>query len=77
MTIDEKRELLERLVDSIAKKYRGRGLDYQDLYDAGMSVIPKILDRYKDRDIDVKFDNVPSWYIRNAITRKIIDNYKD
>ena len=52
-------------------------MDYQDLYDAGMSVIPKILDRYKDRDIDVKFDNVPSWYIRNAITRKIIDNYKD
>jgi len=77
MSNNEKKELLEKLVVSIAKKYVGRGVEYQELYDTGISVIPIILDRYKDKDIDLKFDNIPSFYIRQAITRKIIDNSKD
>ena len=74
--MEEKRKLLESLVSSMAKKYVGRGLEYEELYDIGISVVPKILEQYKDIDINLKIDCMPSWYIRQAITRGINERTK-
>ena len=75
---DEKKELLEKLVESICKKYDNRGVSYEELLEAGRSQIPMILNRYKGKDINLKFDNIPTWFIRQAITRKVIEtNYED
>jgi RNA polymerase primary sigma factor len=59
-----------RLVVTIARKYRGLGLDLLDLIQEGNLGLMKAAEKY-DWQRDVKFATYASWWIRQAIFRAI------
>jgi RNA polymerase primary sigma factor len=72
---EAKRELAAgnlRLVVSIAKKYRNRGLTFLDLIQEGNTGLMKAVDKYEYRR-GYKFSTYATWWIRQAITRSIAD----
>lgn len=74
---DEARQKLStanlRLVVSIAKRYRNRGIGFLDLIQDGNTGLLKAVDKF-DSSLGFKFSTYATWWIRQAIARAIADH---
>ena len=71
-----RRELVEanlRLVVSIAKNYRNRGLPFADLIQEGNRGLMRAVDKYEWR-LKFKFGTYATWWVRQGITRALHDH---
>ncbi|MBQ8132610.1 MAG: sigma-70 family RNA polymerase sigma factor, partial [Bacilli bacterium] len=73
---DAKKEFIERnlrLVVSIAKEYVGQGIEFPDLIQEGNMGLVKALN-YFNPDLGYKFSTYATWWIKQGMTRTIVND---
>lgn len=71
-----KRKMIEsnlRLAIAIAKQYKDRGCDFDDLIQEASFGLMKAVDRFK-WELGFKFSTYASWWIRQAVSRYVSSN---
>jgi RNA polymerase primary sigma factor len=72
---DTRRRLVEknlRLVVSVAKRYRGMGLPFEELIQEGNIGLMTAVERF-DPEMGDRFSTYATWWVRQAIGRAIAD----
>ncbi len=70
-----KREMIERnlgLVHSVARRYRGRGVPYEDLVQEGTIGLLRAVERFDHRRA-VRFSTYAIWSIRRSLADAVVD----
>jgi RNA polymerase primary sigma factor len=70
-----RREMIERnlgLVHSVARRYRGRGVPYEDLVQEGTVGLLRAVEKF-DCGRGVRFSTYAIWPIRRAVTSAVVD----
>jgi RNA polymerase primary sigma factor len=76
---EARRRLIEknlRLAVSVAKKYRGQGLPFEDLIQEGNIGLMKAVDKF-DPEMGNRFSTYATWWIRQSIQRAVGDKGRE